>query len=226
MADPKVKLAPSILSADFSRLGEAVAEATRAGADYIHVDVMDGRFVPNVTFGPPMVKALRPWTSLPLDVHLMVVEPERLVPQFAEAGADLITVHVEACTHLHRVVHQIKELGVRAGVALNPGTPVAAVEEVLADVDLVLAMSVNPGFPAQTFIPSVLPKLRKIRQLLDQGGLHAELEVDGGINQETAHLVVEAGARLLVAGSAVFNERESVHQAMQRLRDSTQAHTS
>ena len=226
MADPKVKLASSILSADFSQLGEAVAEVTRAGADYIHVDVMDGRFVPNVTFGPPMVKALRPRTSLPLDVHLMVVEPERLIPQFAVAGADLLTVHVEACTHLHRVVHQIKELGVRAGVALNPGTPVSAVEEVLADVDLVLVMSVNPGFPAQAFIPSALPKLRKIRHLLDQGGLQAELEVDGGINEETAHLVVEAGARLLVAGSAVFNDRESVQQAIQRLRNSLRAHTS
>lgn len=226
MSNSSVKLAPSILSADFSRLGEAVAEVTRAGADYIHVDVMDGQFVPNVTFGPSMVKALRPWTSLPLDVHLMVVEPERLVPQFVDAGADLLTVHVEACTHLHRVVHQIKEMGVRAGVALNPGTPVAAVEEVLADVDLVLAMSVNPGFPAQVFIPSVLPKLRKIRQLLDRGGLQAELEVDGGINDETANLVVEAGARLLVAGSAVFNDRESVYQAIQRLRDGILTHTS
>ena len=226
MSNSSVKLAPSILSADFSRLGEAVAEVTHAGADYIHVDVMDGQFVPNVTFGPSMVKALRPWTNLPLDVHLMVVEPEHLVPQFVDAGADLITVHVEACTHLHRVVHQIKELGVRAGVALNPGTPVAAVEEILADVDLVLAMSVNPGFPAQVFIPSVLPKLRKIRQLLDKGGLQAELEVDGGINNETANLVVEAGARRLVAGSAVFNDRESVHQAIQRLRDGMLTHTS
>ncbi len=217
---PKIKLAPSILSADFSRLGEAVAEATRAGADYIHVDVMDGRFVPTITFGPQMVRGLRPWTKIPLDVHLMIVEPERLIPQFAESGADILTVHAEACRHLHRVVHQIKELGVRAGVALNPGTPVDAVEEVLADLDMVMVMSVNPGFPAQAFIPSAVPKLRRLRQLLDEGGLSAELAVDGGISELAAPQVVEAGARMLVAGSAVFNQRESVEQALKRLRKS------
>ena len=220
MASYPVKLAPSILSADFSRLGEAVAEATGAGADYIHVDVMDGRFVPNLTFGPLVVKALRRWTSLPLDVHLMTVEPERLVSQFAEAGAGILTVHVEACMHLHRVVHQIRDLGVRAGVALSPGTPVAQVEEVLADVDLVLVMSVNPGFPGQAFIPAAVTKLRRLRQLLDQGGLTAELAVDGGIDQKTAPIVVEAGARVLVAGSAVFNEWEGVREAIVRLRSS------
>ena len=197
-----------------------MAEATRAGADYIHVDVMDGRFVPTITFGPQMVKDLRSRTTLPLDVHLMIVEPERLIPQFAESGADILTVHAEACPHLHRVVHQIKELGVRAGVALNPGTPVDAVEEVLADLDMVMVMSVNPGFPAQAFIPSVVPKLRRLRQLLDKGGLSAELAVDGGISELTAPQVVEAGARMLVAGSAVFNQRESVERAMKRLRKS------
>ena len=219
-ATPRIKLVPSILSADFSRMGEAVAAVTRAGADAIHVDVMDGQFVPTVTFGPQMVRDMRSWTDLPLDVHLMVVEPERLIPQFAEAGAHIVTVHVEACVHLHRVVHQIKELGVRASVALNPATPVFAVEEVLADLDQVLVMSVNPGFPGQAFIPSVVPKIRKLRSLLDEGGLSAELEVDGGVSEKTARLVAEAGARVLVAGSAVFNERESVREAMDRLRES------
>ena len=219
-AAPRIKLAPSILSADFARMGEAVAEATRAGADYIHVDVMDGRFVPTITFGPQMVKDIRSWTDLPLDVHLMVVEPERLIPQFAEAGADILTVQVEACVHLHQVVHQIKELGVRASVALSPATPVSAVEEVLADLDQVLVMSVNPGFPGQAFIPSVVPKISRLRSLLDEGGLPVELEVDGGVSEKTARLVAEAGARVLVAGSAVFNERESVREAMDRLRKS------
>ena len=219
-ATPRIKLAPSILSADFARMGEAVAEATRAGADYIHVDVMDGRFVPTITFGPQMVKDIRSWTDLPLDVHLMVVEPERLIPQFAEAGADILTVQVEACVHLHQVLHQIKELGVRASVALSPATPVSAVEEVLADLDQVLVMSVNPGFPGQAFIPSVVPKISRLRSLLDEGGLPVELEVDGGVSEKTARLVAEAGARVLVAGSAVFNERESVREAMDRLRKS------
>ena len=221
--NPAIKLAPSILSADFARLGEAVAEATRAGADYIHVDIMDGQFVPNLTFGPGIVQALRPLTKLPLDVHLMIVEPERHIQRFAEAGANILTIQAEVCPHLHRVVQQIKELGVKAGVAINPGTPVSAVEEVLPDLDLVLVMSVNPGFPAQTFIPGSLDKLRRMRQRIDTLGASVELEVDGGINEATAASVVEAGARVLVAGSAIFNDRETVQQAMDRLRNSLRA---
>ena len=218
-----IKLAPSILSADVSRLGEQVSEAVQAGADYIHVDVMDGHYVPNLTFGPLVVEGLRRITDLPLDVHLMVQSPESVVPWFAESGASILTVHVEACTHLHRVVQMVKEAGLRAGVALNPATPVSAVEEVLPEVDLVLVMTVSPGFPAQTFLSSVLPKVRRMRALLDEIGSEAELEVDGGINAATASQVVAAGARVLVAGSAAFNARTSVADALAELRRSADA---
>ena len=216
-SNPPIKLASSILSADFSRLGEAVVEATRAGVDYIHVDIMDGRFVPNITFGADMVKALRSQTTLPLDVHLMIAEPERHVQRFAAAGGDIITVHAEACTHLHRVVHQIKESGAKAGVAINPGTPISAIEDLLPDLDLVLVMSVNPGFPAQEFIPGSVDKLQRMRQRLDAIGAGAELEVDGGVNEATAASVAKAGARVLVAGSALFNDRGTVRENLDRL---------
>ena len=216
----RIKLAPSILSADIARLGEQVAEAVEAGADYIHVDVMDGHYVPNLTFGPLVVEALRPLTQLPLDVHLMVEEPDRIIPEFARAGASIITVHPEACRHLHRTIQNVKEAGCRAGVALNPGTSLNAVEEVLADLDLALVMTVNPGFGGQKFIESVLGKVERLRGILDDNGYTAELEVDGGVNAETAPRIVAAGARVLVAGSAVFNRRESVTAALGRIRQS------
>ena len=216
----KIKLAPSILSADFSRLGEQVVEAAKAGADYIHVDVMDGQFVPKITIGDAVVKAIRPLTTLPLDVHLMVQSPERQIESFAQAGADIITVHVEACTHLHRAVTQIKGLNIKAGVALNPATPLDAIEEILSLVDLVIVMTVNPGFGGQAFIPEMLDKIARLRQRLDEKGLNAELEVDGGINAEIAPKVVHAGGQVLVAGAAVFNSKESVGEAMDRLRTS------
>jgi len=205
----KIKLAPSILSADFGRLGEQVVEATRAGADYIHVDVMDGHFVPNITVGPMVVAAIRPHTDLPLDVHLMIEAPEKYIQQFAQAGANIITVHVEVCPHLHRVVESIKELGVKAGVSLNPSTPLTAVDEVLSALDLVLLMSVNPGFGGQQFIESTVGKTARLRHRLDELGLAAELEIDGGINAEIAPRVAKAGARVLVAGAAVFNKRKA-----------------
>ena len=219
-ADVKVKIAPSILSADFSRLGEQVAEAAQGGADYIHVDIMDGQFVPNLTIGPLVVRAIRPWTDLPLDVHMMVSEPERFVAEFADAGADIITVHAEACTHLHRVVQQIRKTGAKAGVALNPATPASAVEEVLPELDQVLVMTVNPGFGGQTFIESTVDKISRVRALLDGRDLSADLEVDGGINADTAKVAVRAGARVLVAGSAVFNEQTSVAAAIAEIRGS------
>ena len=216
----KIKLAPSILSADFGRLGEQVVEATRAGADYIHVDVMDGHFVPNITVGPLVVAAIRSHTDLPLDVHLMIEAPEKYIQQFAQAGANIITVHVEVCPHLHRVVESIKELGVKAGVSLNPSTPLTAVDEVLSALDLVLLMSVNPGFGGQQFIESTVGKTARLRHRLDELGLAAELEIDGGINAEIAPRVAKAGARVLVAGAAVFNKKESVSQALGRIRES------
>jgi len=217
MHSSEIKIAPSILSADFARLGEQVAEVTKAGAHYIHVDVMDGHFVPQITIGPPVVAAIRPWTNLPLDVHLMIEKPERHIEQFAEAGADIITVHAEVCPDLHQIVASIKGLGVRAGVSLNPATPLNVIDEVLPALDLVLLMTVNPGFAGQAFIEEVLDKIARLRQILDEKGLTCELEVDGGISAETAPKAIQAGARVLVAGSAIFNRRESVAEAMDRL---------
>lgn len=218
-----VKYAPSILSADFARLGEQVAEATQAGADYIHVDVMDGHFVPNLTAGPIMVEAIKPWTHLPLDVHLMIEEPDRLIPRFAQAGASILTVHPETCPHLNRVVHQIKDLNVRAGVALNPSTPLTMIEDIIPDLDLVLVMTVNPGFGGQSFIEGMVDKIVRLRRMLDERNLKVELEVDGGISAKTAPVVVKAGARVLVAGSAVFNKKESVKEALGRIKESVKA---
>ena len=216
-----IKLAPSILSADFARLGEQIDEVARAGADYIHVDVMDGHFVPNITIGAPVVASIRPVTSLPLDVHLMIEHPERYVSDFVQAGADIITVHVEASPHLHGTIQAIKEMGVKAGVSLNPPTPIGAVEEFLRHVDLVLVMSVNPGFGGQSFIPETLPRIANIRKILDDRGLSAELEVDGGINADNAPDIVEAGADVLVAGNSIFRAEEGISGAIQRLREAT-----
>jgi ribulose-phosphate 3-epimerase len=200
----KVLVAPSILSADFGRLAEEIRAVEAAGADWIHVDVMDGRFVPNITIGPLVVRAARAATSLPLDVHLMIVEPERYIGDFAAAGATWISVHVEASSHLHRTLQQIRAAGARAGVVLNPHTPEESIRHVLPDVDLILVMSVNPGFGGQRFIPSALAKLRALRGMIDAAGLDIALEVDGGIAPSTAREVIAAGARVLVAGSAVF----------------------
>ena len=215
----KVRLVPSILSADFARLGEQVREAEAAGADWIHVDVMDGHFVPNLTVGPPIVRALRPITRLPLDVHLMIEEPERLIPEFVQAGADILTVHVETCPHLHRTVQQIKELGAKAGVTLNPATPLTTLEEILPYVDLVLVMSVNPGFGGQSYIPSSTAKVTRLRHMLDERGLsQVTLEVDGGIKAHNAAEVVAAGATALVVGSGIFNRQGSVADNMAAIR--------
>ena len=205
-----VKVAPSVLSADFGRLGEQVAEAARGGADWIHLDVMDGRFVPNLTFGPPVIEALRSFTDIPFDVHVMAQDPGSLVPALVDAGADYVTVHAEAVVHLHRTVAQIKDRGARAGVALNPATPFSAVAELVSDVDLLLVMSVNPGFGGQQFISGSLDKIRRTRRELDEAGSRAELEVDGGVSALNAPDVCRAGATVIVAGSAVFNHPSGV----------------
>ncbi|MYL63742.1 ribulose-phosphate 3-epimerase [Bacillus hwajinpoensis] len=203
-----IKIAPSILASDFARLGEEVKDVEAAGADYIHVDVMDGHFVPNITIGAPIVRALRPVTSLPLDVHLMIENPDQYIEEFAEAGADILTVHAEACPHLHRTIQLIKSKGVKAGVVINPATPVDAIKHVIEDVDLVLLMTVNPGFGGQAFIDRVLSKITETKQLADSLGVSPEIEVDGGVNAETARACIEAGATVLVAGSAIYSQSD------------------
>jgi ribulose-phosphate 3-epimerase len=214
----KVKIAPSILASDFGRLGDEVREAEHGGADWIHLDVMDGHFVPNITVGPPVVRAVRRCTTLPLDVHLMIEHPERYLEPFAEAGAGILTVHEEACVHLHRTLQWIRELGVKAGVALNPATPVESVREVLPMVDLLLVMSVNPGFGGQTYIEATTDRLRRARVLLDELAPEAELEVDGGVEASNAGIIVGAGASVLVAGSYVYGHPDGAAAGVRALR--------
>lgn len=199
-----VRIAPSILSADFSKLGEEVAAIEAAGADWVHIDVMDGHFVPNLTFGAPVVSCLRKVTKMPFDVHLMVEAPQNYIADFAKAGADILTVHLETAPHLHRVIQEIKEAGLKAAVSLNPSTPLCLLEEILPDLDMVLLMSVNPGFGGQAFIPSSLEKVRKLRQMLDAKGLKTDIQVDGGVTPDNAAQLIAAGATVLVAGSAVY----------------------
>jgi ribulose-phosphate 3-epimerase len=220
MDSPKIKIAPSILSADFARLGEQVAEATRAGADLIHVDVMDGHFVPQITIGALVVSAIRKYTNLPLDVHLMIESPEDQIAQFAKAGADIITVHIEPCAHIHRVIQMIKATGVKAGISINPATSLSTLDEILPEVELVLVMTVNPGFGGQTFIENTLDKITRLRAEIDRRKLNIELEVDGGINTKTAPRVVKCGATALVAGAAIFNSGVSIDEAIKKLRQS------
>ncbi|MEE6448949.1 ribulose-phosphate 3-epimerase [Gottfriedia acidiceleris] len=212
-----VKIAPSILSANFAKLGEEILDVERGGADYIHVDVMDGHFVPNITIGPLIVEAIRPVTKLPLDVHLMIEKPDQYIEQFVKAGADIITVHVEACTHLHRTIQTIKSFGIKAGVVLNPATPVSTIEQIIDDVDMVLLMTVNPGFGGQKFIHSVVPKIKQVANLIKERNLSVEIEIDGGVDEHTAKICIEAGATVLVAGSAVYN-KEDRKEAIAKIR--------
>ena len=218
MESAMVKLAPSILAADFSRLGEQVTEAERAGADRIHIDVMDGHFVPNLSMGAPIIESLRHVTRLPLETHLMISDPDLFFEEFVAAGSDSFLVHWEGNNNLHRTIHRIKELGKRAGVAINPATPVAVLEEILPDLDLVLVMTVNPGFGHQHFIHSTLPKNQRVRQMIERMKLSCEVEVDGGVDEETGSLAAEAGADVFVAGSSIFGNKAGVATAMDRLR--------
>jgi ribulose-phosphate 3-epimerase len=213
-----IGLVPSILSADFTRLGEQVRQVEAAGAQRIQIDVMDGHFVPNITMGPLIVEAVRRCTSLPLEAHLMITNPQEYIETFAKAGADVIIVHQEVCPHLHRAIQQIRSAGKMPAVALNPSTPVFLLEDVLSLLDMVLVMTVNPGFGGQDFIPETLPKIARLRHMITERGLRCDIEVDGGIHEATIRQVVQAGANLLVAGSAIYNDKESVAQAMERLR--------
>ncbi|MYL70917.1 ribulose-phosphate 3-epimerase [Halobacillus litoralis] len=215
------KIAPSILASDFSKLGEEIKDVERGGADYIHVDVMDGHFVPNITIGPLIVDHIRPVTDLPLDVHLMIENPDQYIEAFAKAGSDIITVHQEACPHLHRTIQLIKSHGVKAGVVINPGTPAEAIRPILKDIDLVLLMTVNPGFGGQSFIHSVVPKIEQISHWREEEGLSFEIEIDGGVKVETAKQCTDAGADVLVAGSAIFNQ-EDRKKAIDEIRQAAQ----
>ncbi|MSQ06507.1 MAG: ribulose-phosphate 3-epimerase [Dehalococcoidia bacterium] len=223
-SNPRILIAPSLLAADFTNLGQQVRDAAAAGADLIHVDIMDGHFVPAISFGPIVVDAIRRCTNLPLNIHLMVEEPDAILTQcIKKGGTDQVIVHAEACRHLHRTVFRIKELGAQAGAAINPGTPISAVEEVLPDLDLVLVMTVNPGFGGQSFIPGALDKVRRLARIIEAQGYRAQLEVDGGIKADhTAQDSVRAGASILVAGTAIFNPQETVDAAMTNLRQAVQ----
>jgi|SRR5579862_6011811 len=215
--DTILKIAPSILSADFTKLGEQISLAEKGGADWIHIDVMDGKFVPNISMGQPIVKSVRKATKLPLDTHLMIVEPDRYLESFKDAGTDRLTVHVEACVHLHRTVEQIKKLGMKAGVALNPATPAEALEEILEYADLILVMTVNPGFGGQKFIKSMLPKITEISEMIEEAGSEALIEVDGGVDETNAQALAAAGANVFVAGNSIFSKK-NIPSAVRELR--------